>query len=1732
MTSSTASAICDALLEVAADSTQHRRLYLRDNFGVSTGEVFSELEPLLNEVATVGTAASGGARQIAAIRRGPVLLIPYLVDEANQRPQATWNRGLRGFAGKLRTDFSQAAELGDVYVLLILDPDPFETVLTAAEDAATLTELSWASLVTRIGNACAGPAANVVRDVTEDLIAREPKDPRALLDAFAAFAASDWTSVQEAGMALPSLGCYIADPRPSKDRLERGARWRHDLERWALPDRDLATELARHAGEDYQGNSKVTAARGPSGLDYSRFTLDDLPPAKQSGRIAIVEPPRVHGARAVASAAGVAAIWISAEAAGFSLSVIGNVGKARPAARWHDGTKLPCEIDTGRMLLHVPVPGIGEEGWWFSTITVRPGSSVTIAVYRREAEWFPIEEALQIDPVLGCFRALDSPNILAIGPGGSILGPAPLRLPSEDSEELQTVIAVHGGTEGSLPLILQSTRTPAGGEDGRDPAKGPGTGEDIEDPGEGWDDDNLGGLGGTDVPPTNGSYPQVPSAIHAQLDLAARRKRDGLPIPSGYPSLVRGTGEAGKLSFQVEGSVRYDLEPQELSGSLRGLAVEGDILRVGRSSRALAFVQVSGEHGNPEILPDPTLDRLSLEGLDGVLVDQFFDARRTLFQALNESGTVHALLCGTALDEAAAYVSAYRDLIYSIEIPGRYTPELDRLLLVDLVSIDATQCWLAPTNPVTVAWALQMAREATRLTVGGDLPARDLKALSPRALLPLLHAQGGWWEVDDRSPLLWRRYRPLGSALALGGSNPQTITRRIGKFLEVFPAYNDPRQELAVAFREPGDGGAVAAALRAFYGAELAPGAERFRPGLSVTVYTDDGEVPRELLNLMAPDNDHDLDRLIRSRVKLTTEYSDDSSDPAFAHLCFAFRSSASREPRPIRLDERAPTDWVRGLASAGGRTSSQNPNELSFANGLFIAPSAAGTIPELLRRTLEMVGGQPRGWMQTGITQATTTAISAGTLDRIQRNSVWTVHADRLLGLEAFSPDLIERKVYIVDFEDRTSVWQAGLDSITVTELIDPYRTALSRAIAPVTRLDQSALPRLIDSANAVSGSWNLDLLNLPINGLRERLGFLAAIAALRDLDGAFQTPPAGSSDLGGVLLPLDELFRLLPASGIRRPSGRSCDDLLYLRLHLADGKARIGGRLIEVKFTSTGQPDLGVARRELQRTREWLESVSNARTVARPFRSRDLSEFIRSGAIRNRSFGLGNLAQEQIEEVAKIVGRGDYAINFSYAVDGEELHGDVISLELENPFSANRTVLPGEGSRLGYVRLGAPVLESLAKGRKLSPHPGWDKVNFQPRTHQGGELTASGRVGATIPKPNDSRTPATDLTARPANPAQQSARPRAEIAPGGKTEEVVSKARELDAAVTKYGLQLAPFDTSLAQVGPSVIRYRTKPLGKENLANVRKRALDIGREVGFAEGVLIDQEPYWLTVDVPRAERVIVNLSDHLNALTTVEGPGALPFLLGMAPSGEVRVADLARLPHLLVAGATGSGKSVLLRGLLCCLARVRTPMQLQILVIDPKQVDFLPFQDLIHLAEEGIVTDPIRAVGVLKETLEREVRWRQEKLGAAGVTSALEFYEAGGSLNELPQIVILVDEFADLAASLDRAARESFLRLIQRFGQLTRAFGIYLVLATQRPSVQVITGDIKANLTARVALKVQSATDSTTILGRGGAESLRDRGDLIFDHGGRSERLQGFYAGPADVQSAKSVWVAGEE
>lgn len=234
-----AAAIASALTAAAADSTAHRRLYLRSHYAVTPTAVFAALEAGLSQHVTVGAG-----RTLAALPASNALLIPYLVDDG----RSGGNRGLRGYAGTLRTDFTEHAAPGTPHVLLVLDENPFETVLTAAQDAAGLPQLQWRQLVQQIAQGASGPAAPLVATVANDLaVIPEALREGALLDRFAAFTQAPWHSTEEMALRSCGLGPYLADEAPTASRLQQSREWRHWLQTWSRPDRDLAAELVRYA---------------------------------------------------------------------------------------------------------------------------------------------------------------------------------------------------------------------------------------------------------------------------------------------------------------------------------------------------------------------------------------------------------------------------------------------------------------------------------------------------------------------------------------------------------------------------------------------------------------------------------------------------------------------------------------------------------------------------------------------------------------------------------------------------------------------------------------------------------------------------------------------------------------------------------------------------------------------------------------------------------------------------------------------------------------------------------------------------------------------------------------------------------------------------------------------------------------------------------------------------------------------------------------------------------------------------------------------------------------------------------------------------------------------------------------------------------------------------------------------------------------------------------------------
>jgi len=274
---------------------------------------------------------------------------------------------------------------------------------------------------------------------------------------------------------------------------------------------------------------------------------------------------------------------------------------------------------------------------------------------------------------------------------------------------------------------------------------------------------------------------------------------------------------------------------------------------------------------------------------------------------------------------------------------------------------------------------------------------------------------------------------------------------------------------------------------------------------------------------------------------------------------------------------------------------------------------------------------------------------------------------------------------------------------------------------------------------------------------------------------------------------------------------------------------------------------------------------------------------------------------------------------------------------------------------------------------------------------------------------------------------------------------------------------------------------------------------------------------------IEVPNKEISMVTLRDVIDSNTFRKASSKLTFSLGKDIDGEVRVADIAKMPHLLIAGATGSGKSVCINSLIVSLIYKADPNDVKLILIDPKVVELSVYNGIPHLLLP-VVNDPKKASATLNWAVQEMTR-RYKKFAEMNVRDIRGYNEAVTELGEedlkkMPQIVIVIDELADLMMVASKEVEASICRI----AQMARAAGMHLVIATQRPSVDVITGLIKANIPSRLAFAVSSGVDSRTILDNVGAEKLLGKGDMLFSPIGASKpvRIQGTFVSDKEVEA----------
>ena len=344
---------------------------------------------------------------------------------------------------------------------------------------------------------------------------------------------------------------------------------------------------------------------------------------------------------------------------------------------------------------------------------------------------------------------------------------------------------------------------------------------------------------------------------------------------------------------------------------------------------------------------------------------------------------------------------------------------------------------------------------------------------------------------------------------------------------------------------------------------------------------------------------------------------------------------------------------------------------------------------------------------------------------------------------------------------------------------------------------------------------------------------------------------------------------------------------------------------------------------------------------------------------------------------------------------------------------------------------------------------------------------------------------------------------------------EEVAFNAMRLEEVLSSFGISAKVVN---ATQGPTVTRYEIEPAQGVKVSRIVNLTDDIALNLA-AQHIRMEAPipgKSAIGIEVPNTKTEAVHLRDVLDCSDFKEARGGIPVGLGKDIAGKPVITDLAKMPHLLVAGTTGSGKSVCVNTLISSILFSRKPEEVKLLLIDPKMVELSVYNGIPHLMAP-VVTDMKKAAAVLRWAV-REMEARYKAFAASGKRDVKSYNEAHPK-EAMPLIVLIIDELADLMMTAPDDIEES----ISRLAQMARAAGIHMVLATQRPSVNVITGSIKANVPSRISFAVGSQIDSRTILDMAGAEKLLGKGDMLFSPIGANKpiRVQGAFISDDEVE-----------
>jgi hypothetical protein len=355
------------------------------------------------------------------------------------------------------------------------------------------------------------------------------------------------------------------------------------------------------------------------------------------------------------------------------------------------------------------------------------------------------------------------------------------------------------------------------------------------------------------------------------------------------------------------------------------------------------------------------------------------------------------------------------------------------------------------------------------------------------------------------------------------------------------------------------------------------------------------------------------------------------------------------------------------------------------------------------------------------------------------------------------------------------------------------------------------------------------------------------------------------------------------------------------------------------------------------------------------------------------------------------------------------------------------------------------------------------------------------------------------------------------------GDPDEYSDEVETLKRVLNDFKINIRDIDPDDTDVGPNVVRFKIRLAPGEKQSSLEQRTEDIAREMAFEKEPIVQRLPgtQYVALDVPRENNVVVPLRDYRDqyeASGDIE-TASLPFLAGVTPDGDVYRSDLSEAPHMLVGGATGSGKTVFLYSLIMNFIEQKGDDNIEFALVDPKETDFVFFDSLPNLATGEVITNSEDAADLFEWLVDEEIPRRKQLLRESVCRDIGEYNEQNPD-DQMKPVVVIIDEYSDLLQQLGEDADQTEDN-VRRIAQIARAQGVHLVVSTQRPSHEAIDTDLRANLDTRVAFRLPKQSDSRILIDEGGAEELGGDGDMLLKEADRTTRLQGLYVDSDDIR-----------